>query len=290
MNKLVFAIPKGSLEKSTVEMMKKAGFQVRIGPRSYYPDVDDDELEMRLIRPQDTSRFIEKGIVDAGLTGADWVAENGSDVVSVAELQYAKQGFVPVRWVLAVPEDSTVRKAEDLQGKRVSTELVNVTRKFFEERGVDAEVEFSHGATETKAPDLVDAIVDVTETGRSLRASRLRAIETVMESITVLIASRQAWRDEWKRAKIENLAMLFNGVMVARSKVGLKMNVSSAALQEVLALLPALRNPTVSPLAEESGYAIETVLDETVARSLVPELKRAGAEGIIEYPLNKVVL
>ena len=290
MNKLVFAIPKGSLEKSTVEMMKKAGFQVRIGPRSYYPDVDDDELEMRLIRPQDTSRFIEKGIVDAGLTGADWVAENGSDVVSVAELQYAKQGFVPVRWVLAVPEDSTVRKAEDLQGKRVSTELVNVTRKFFEERGVDAEVEFSHGATETKAPDLVDAIVDVTETGRSLRASRLRAIETVMESITVLIASRQAWRDEWKRAKIENLATLFKGVMVARSKVGLKMNVSSAALQDVLALLPALRNPTISPLAEESGYAIETVLDETVARSLIPELKRAGAEGIIEYPLNKVVL
>jgi len=290
MNQLKFAIPKGSLERSTVEMMEKAGYRVHITPRSYYPSVDDEELDLRLIRPQDISRFVEKGIVDAGLTGADWVAENDSAVLVVTELVYAKQELVPVRWVLAVPEDSPVQRPEDLQGKRISTELVNVTRKFLRERGIEAEVEFSHGATETKAPDLVDAIVELVETGTSLRANRLRIVETIMESTTQLIACKESYEDQWKRMKIENLAMLFKGAIIARSKVGLKMNVPPGALDSVLAVLPALRKPTVSPLAGESGYAVETVLDETVARDLIPRLKRAGAEGIIEYPLNKVVL
>jgi ATP phosphoribosyltransferase len=236
------------------------------------------------------SRFVEKGTVDSGLTGADWVAENESDVVTVTELPYAKQELVPVRWVIAVQCDSPVQRVEDLKGKRVSTELVNVTRRFLKERGVDAQVEFSHGATETKVPDLVDAIVDLTETGASLKANRLRIVDTVMESRTVLIASRQAWRDSWKRTKIENLAMLLEGAVLGQSKVGLKMNVPPDALQAVLSLLPALRTPTVNNLARQSGYAVETVLDEKVARSLIPRLKRAGAEGIIEYSLNKVIL
>jgi len=290
MKKLRLGIPKGSLQASTLEMMAKAGYQVEVRPRSYYPAVDDEELSLRLIRPQDMSRFVERGILDAGLTGADWVAENGSDVEHVASLLYAKQELVPVRWVVAVPVDSPIRSVSDLQGKRISTELVNVTRRFLAERGVQAEIEFSHGATETKVPDLVDAIVELTETGASLEANRLRIVETVMESTTCLIACRASWQDPWKRTKIENLAMLFQGVMVAQSKVGLKMNVAPERLKEVLALLPALREPTVSPLAEETGYAVETVLDEKVARDLIPRLKRAGAEGIIEYALNKVVL
>ena len=287
---LRLGIPKGSLQQSTLEMMEKAGYRVQAGTRSYYPAVDDEELNMRLIRPQDMSRFVERGIIDAGLTGADWVAENESDVVKVAELIYAKQQLIPVRWVIAVGNDSPVSKVEDLEGKRVSTELVNVTRKFLSERGVTAEIEFSHGATETKVPDLVDAIVELTETGESLRANNLRIVDTVMESTTCLIASKESWQDPWKRTKIESLAMLFQGAMLAQQKVGLKMNVPPDCLQKILSLLPALRNPTVNSLADESGYAVETVLDEKVARSLIPRLKRAGAEGIIEYPLNKVIL
>ena len=290
MSKLVFGIPKGSLQESTIQMLLRAGYRVQVARRSYYPAIDDDEIQARLIRAQDMSRFVEKGHVDVGLTGADWVAENESDVHAVAELTYAKQELVPVRWVVAVPEDSPIRSVEDLAGKRISTELVHVTRRFLKERGVEAEVEFSHGATETKVPDLVEAIVELTETGASLIANRLRIVETVMESKTQLIASHQAWADEWKRTKIENLATLLAGAVLARSKVGLKMNVPEGALQKVLSLLPALRNPTVNNLAGECGYAVETVLDETVARTLIPKLKRAGAEGIIEYPLNKVVL
>jgi len=290
MKKLKLALPKGSLQQSTVEMMEKAGYRVRIAPRSYYPTVDDEELELRLIRPQDISRFVEKSVVDAGLTGADWVAENGSDVLVVVEMAYAKQRLQPVRWVVAVPQDSPIQNLENLQGKRISTELVNVTRNFLKQRGIEAEVEFSHGATETKAPDLVDAIVELTETGQSLRANRLRVIETVMESTTQLIASRESYQDPWKRTKIENLAVLFEGAILALRKVGLKMNVPPQALEAVLALLPALRMPTVSTLADESGYAVETVLDETAARNLIPMLKRAGAEGIIEYALSKVIL
>jgi len=290
MNMLVFAIPKGSLQRSTVAMMEKAGFRVEIGARSYYPTVDDEEMQLRLIRPQDMSRFVEKGVCDAGLTGADWIAENESDVVVVTDLVYAKQELIPVRWVIAVPEDSAIRSVQDLDGRRISTELVNVTRAFLQRHGVSAEVEFSHGATETKTPDLVDAIVELTETGESLRANNLRVVDTVMESTTQLIACRRSWQDEWKRTRIENLAVLLEGAHMGQDRVGLKMNVPPGVLEQVLSLLPALRKPTVSPLSDEAGHAVETVLEEKVARTLIPELKRAGAEGIIEYPLNKVVL
>jgi len=289
MNNLNFGLPKGSLQESTIDMMKKAGYSVRVSSRSYYPTIDDDEISLRLIRPQDMSRYVEKGIIDAGLTGADWTKEAGSDVKVVVNLVYAKQQLTKVRWVLAVPEDSTIKTVEDLQGKKIATELVNVTRQYLAERGVVANIEFSHGATEAKAPALVDAIVELTETGSSLRANKLRIIDTIMESATQLIANHEAWKDEWKRTKIENLAMLFEGAIIAREKVGLKMNVQDGALEKVLKNLPALRKPTVSTLAEGAGYAVETMLDETVAREIIPELIRAGAEGIIEYPLNKVI-
>lgn len=290
MAKLVLGIPKGSLQEATVEMMKRAGWKVRISQRSYYPSIDDEELEGRLIRPQDMSRYVERGIIDAGLTGADWVKENGSDVRVVASLVYAKQQLTKVRWVIAVPEESNIRKISDLQGKRIATELVNVTRGYLSERGVQADIEFSHGATEAKAPHLVDAIVELTETGASLKANNLRILDTVMESTTLFIANHNAWKDSWKKEKIENLAMLFTGAIIAGEKVGLKMNVPNDSLEVVLKKLPALRRPTVSPLAEGAGYAIETVIDESVARRIIPELKRAGAEGIIEYALNKVIL
>ncbi|MEK6737251.1 MAG: ATP phosphoribosyltransferase [Planctomycetota bacterium] len=290
MKKLYLGIPKGSLQEATLDMMKKAGYSVHVSSRSYYPSIDDEEISVRLIRPQDMARYVEKGIIDMGLTGADWVKESGSDVRVVISLVYAKQQLTKVRWVLAVPEDSKVRTVLDLQGKKIATELVNVTRQYLAERGVVADIEFSHGATEAKAPDLVDAIVELTETGSSLRANKLRIVDTIMESSTLLIANRHAWMDDWKRTKIENLAMLFEGAIIAREKIGLKMNVSNGALKQVLDKLPALRKPTISTLSEDAGYAIETVIDETIARKIIPELKRAGAEGIIEYPLNKVIL
>ena len=290
MARLILGIPKGSLQEATIEMMKRAGYKVRVSQRSYYPSIDDEELEGRLIRPQDMSRYVEKGIIDAGLTGADWVKENDSDVKVVASLVYAKQQLTKVRWVIAVPEDSPIRKISDLQGKRIATELVNVTRGYLSERGVQSEIEFSHGATEAKAPHLVDAIVELTETGSSLKANNLRILDTVMESTTLFIANQNSWKDPWKKEKIENLAMLFTGAIIAGEKVGLKMNVPNDSLEMVLKKLPALRRPTVSPLAEGAGYAIETVIDESVARRIIPELKRAGAEGIIEYSLNKVIL
>jgi ATP phosphoribosyltransferase len=290
MNTLVFGIPKGSLQENTLQMLLRAGYRVRVNRRSYYPAIDDEAIQARLIRPQDMSRFIEKGSVDAGLTGADWVAECGSDVVVVAELVYAKQLLAPVRWVLAVAEDSPIKSVQDLKGKCISTELINVTRQYLKERGVQAEVEFSHGATETKVPDLVDAIVELTETGSSLLANNLRVVDTVMESRTQLIASHEAWDEDWKRTKIESIGMLLEGAIRSLSMVGLKMNVPDGSLQRVLSLLPALRNPTVNNLAGKSGYAVETVLEEKIARELIPKLKRAGAEGIIEYPLNKVIL
>ncbi len=287
---LKLGLPKGSLQESTFDMMARAGFNVYLSSaRSYYPDIDDPELVGRLIRPQDMSRFVEKGIIDAGLTGRDWVEENASKVVTVQELVYAKQRLSPVRWVLAVPENSKIRSVKDLEGKTIATELVNVTKRYLKKNGVRAKVEFSHGATETKAPDIVDAIVDVTETGSSLRANRLRIVDEVMVSTTVFIANKDAWGSDWKRRKIENMAMLFLGALVGREKVGLKMNVSQPNLEAVLKLLPALKEPTVSPLADPSWFAIDTVLDESVVRRLIPELKRAGAEGIIEYPLNKVI-
>lgn len=289
MSTLILGIPKGSLQQSTCEMMQRAGFVVRISDRSYYPAIDDSELQCRLIRPQDMSRYVEKGIIDVGLTGADWVEENDSEVTVVTDLVYAKQQQTKVRWVMAVPEDSAIQTPADLEGKRIATELVNVTRKYLRRKGVNAEVEFSHGATEVKAPHLVDAIVELTETGSSLRANRLRIVDTVMESTTQFIANNKSWKDPWKREKTENLAMLFSGAVTARAKVGLKMNVPSDRLEVIIKKLPALRKPTVSNLAEGSGYAVETVIDESIARRIIPELKRAGAEGIIEYPLNKVI-
>jgi ATP phosphoribosyltransferase len=286
---LVLGLPKGSLQVATSDLMKKAGFTLRVADRSYFPSVDDEELKARLIRPQDMSRYVEKGVVDAGITGKDWVEENASDVVVVQNFLYAKQSLTPVRWVLAVPEDSPARTLKDLQGKRIATELVNVTKKFLARQGVSAHVEFSHGATEVKAPDLVDAIVELTETGNSLRAHNLRIVETVMESITQMIANRASWRDPWKRKKMENLAILLEGALIAREKVGLKLNVSKKCLKAVLRLLPAMKKPTISPLAAKGWFALETMVDERTVRQLVPELKRAGAEGIIEYPLNKVI-
>lgn len=287
---LSLGIPKGSLQESTIDLMARAGYRVEISSRSYYPAVDDPELKLRLIRPQDMSRFVELGVIDAGLTGADWVAENESDVHEICQLVYAKQLLTPVRWVLAVPENSDIKSVKDLEGRRIATELVNATRKYLEKNGISAHVEFSHGATETKAPDIVDAIVEITETGSSLRANKLKIIDEVLRSVTVLICNHATWADEWKRRRLENLAMLLNGAMVGRTKVGLKMNVSKDRLQELLEKLPALRRPTVSPLADDAGYAVETVLDEKVVRDLIPQIKRLGGEGIIEYPLNKVVL
>ena len=287
--KLRLGIPIGSLQAATLDMMRRAGFNINVAPRSYYPAVDDDELEVRLIRPQDMSRFVERSAVDCGLTGSDWVAENGSDVHMVAELVYSKQTLMPFRWVIAVPEDSPIRTVEDLRSKRISTELVNVARRFLAERGIMAEVEFSHGATESKAPDLVDAVMDGTETGASLRANRMRILETVMTSTTQFIASKESWADEWKRGKMESLAMLFLGAIAARFKVGLKMNVTEENLEKVLKILPSMKGPTVSSLAGEAGYALEVIVDEKVVRQIVPELKHAGAEAIVEYPLNKVI-
>ena len=287
--KLRIGLPIGSLEKATIEMMARAGFNVYVEPRSYYPTIDDPELEGRRIRPQDMSRFVEKGVVDCGMTGSDWIAENGSDVRVVGEMTYSKQTVLPFRWVIAVPEDSPIRGVQDLNGKRISTELINVARKFLAERGVNAEVEFSHGATEAKAPDIVDAVLDGTETGSSLRANGLRIVEEVMTSYTQFICSKAAWEDGWKRAKIESLYMLFRGAIAARLKVGLKLNIGPDGLEGVLEILPAMKKPTVSPLAGDAGYAVETIVDERVVRRLIPELKRAGATGIVEYPLNKVI-
>ena len=286
---LRIGLPIGSLEKATLEMMARAGFNVYVPHRSYYPAIDDDELSARRIRPQDMSRFVEKGVVDCGMTGNDWVAENGSDVHIVGEMSYSKQSLMPFRWVIAVPEDSPITNVQDLQGKRISTELVNVARAYLAEHGVGAEVEFSHGATEAKAPDLVDAVMDGTETGSSLRANRLRIVTEVLVSYTQFIASHEAWADPWKRQKIESLYMLFRGAIAARLKVGLKMNVGPDDLEAVLKALPAMKKPTVSPLADDAGYAVETIVDESVVRRIIPELKRAGATGIVEYPLNKVI-
>ncbi|GJQ58386.1 MAG: ATP phosphoribosyltransferase [Candidatus Scalindua sp. AMX11] len=289
MKKLHFGIPKGSLQDSTIAMMKNAGYKVYVNSRSYYPTVDDPELAIRLIRPQDMSRYIEKGIIDAGLTGQDWVEEAGSDVKCIEKLVYAKQQLTKVRWVLAVPENSSVQTVKDLHNKRIATELVNVTRNYLKKHSINADVEFSHGATEAKTPDLVDAIVELTETGSSLRANKLRIIDTVTESSTVFIANHTSWEDSWKRQKIESLGLLFQGAIIARDKVGLKMNVATDRLETLLEKLPALRTPTVSHLANDAGYAVETVLDESIVRNIIPELKLLGAEGIIEYPLNKIV-
>lgn len=287
--KIVMGLPIGSLQESTLALMKSAGFSVRVESRSYYPATDDEELAVRLIRPQDMSRYVERAVIDAGIAGRDWVQENDSDVIVVAELAYSKRTLNPVRWVLAVPEKSPIKKVADLEGKRIATEAVNLTRKFLARHGVKAEVEFSHGATEAKAPDLVDAIVEVTETGSSLRANGLRIVETILESVTQMIACKAAWKDPWKRQKIENIAMLLQGAIVARQKVGLKLNVADKNLDKVLKILPAMRTPTISSLTDKGWHAVEVMVDESIVRKIIPELRRAGAEGIIEYPLNKVI-
>lgn len=287
--KLKLGLPIGSLQKATFEVLAAAGFEIYQADRSYYPRIDDEEIEARLVRPQDMPRFVEKGVLDAGITGQDWVMESGSHVHAVADLMYSKQRWTPVRWVLAVSQKSGITKPEQLEGKRVATELVNVTRSYFRKKGVKAEVEFSHGATEGKVPDIVDAIVDATETGETLRANDLAIIDTVLNSNTQLIASKEAWKDGWKRSKIEGLRILIEGAIAAHDMVGLKMNVPKEKMKGVLAKLPALRAPTMSPLAGEAGFAVEIIVKEKVARDLIPELKRAGAEGIVEYALNKLI-
>ncbi len=284
-----FGLPKGSLQEATIEKMAKAGYNISVSSRSYIPYVDDPELEIRLIRAQEISRYVEHGYLDSGITGYDWIQENGSKVHEVGEFQFNKATRQTARWVLAVPEDSPVRSVEDLRGKRIATELVNMTRKFLRRHHVKAEVEFSWGATEMKAHELVDAIVDITETGSSLRANKLRIVDTLLSSTPRLIANHASWKDAWKRKKIETLALLLKGALEAEAKVGLKMNIARANLAGLLKALPALRNPTISELSQEGWVAVETIIDEHVVRELIPALKAAGAEGIIEYPLNKVV-
>jgi len=285
---LKIGLPKGSLQESTFDLFRRAGYSITVGSRSYFPSVDDDDIEAIMFRAQEMSRYVEDGVIDLGLTGKDWIEENGSHVVEVAELVYSKQTLRPARWVLAVPEDSDVRSVRDIEGKLIATELVNVTRKYLESHGVNAKVEYSYGATEAKV-GIVDGIVELTETGSSLRSNRLRIVDTIMTTTTRLIANRQAWEDDWKRTKIENISTLLQGAIRALAKVGLKMNVPEESKEAVLSMLPALKTPTVSPLKEPGWYAVETVLDETEARELIPELKRAGAQGIIEFPLNKVI-
>lgn len=289
MSKLILGLPKGSLEESTYALMKKAGFNIKKSDRSYMPSIDDDNISIRLIRAQEMSHYVELGLLDAGLTGYDWIVENDSKVHEVCELLYAKQGMRPVRWVLAVPADSPIRSAKDLEGKRIATEAVGICRQYLAKHRVKAEVEFSWGATEVKAPELVDAIMDITETGSSLRANNLRILETVLESTTRLIANKKSWEDAWKRAKIEQIAMLLKGALAAETKVLLKLNVHKDKREMVTKLLPALHTPTINGLASDGWFAVESVVDETVVRDLIPRLKAAGAEGIIEIPLNKVV-
>ncbi|MBF8257718.1 MAG: hisG [Actinobacteria bacterium] len=288
-NVLSIGLPKGSLEDSTLNLFRKAGFTITVGSRSYIPSIDDEELSGLLIRAQEMARYVQDGILDVGLTGRDWVLEQNAKVKEVCTLLYAKGGLRPVRWVVAVPNESPIRRIEDLQGKRVATELVQYTRRFLKERGIEALVEFSWGATEVKPPRLADAIVELTETGSSLRANNLRIVETILESTTVLIANRDSWKDPWKRRKIENIAMLLKGALAAQEKVGLKMNVPRKELDRVLKVLPAMQNPTISSLSEAGWFSLEVIVDEKTVRELIPVLKKNGASGIVEYPLNKVI-
>jgi ATP phosphoribosyltransferase len=285
----MLGLPKGSLEESTRSLFAKAGWKITVNSRSYRPTIDDPELDGRFVRAQEVSRYVEQGFFDCGLTGQDWIQENGSDVVEVCDLVYSRASVAKSRWVLCVAEDSTVRSPKDLAGKRVATELVQTVKKYFASRKIAAEVEFSWGATEVKVPDLVDAIVDITETGSSLRANKLRIVDTILETNTKFIANKKAWANKAKRAKIETLALLLRGALEAESKVGLKMNAPKKALAAIIAAVPALRDPTISPLSNPDWIALETIIDESVVREILPKLKSLGAEGIVEYPLNKVV-
>ena len=287
--KLKLGIPKGSLENATIDLFRRAGFSITTSTRSYFPGIDDPEIECMLIRAQEMARYVEDGILDAGLTGRDWIEENEASVVAVADLIYAKQSFGKVRWVLAVPESSSFRRVEDLQGKIIATELVQTTRRYLAAHGVKAKVEFSWGATEVKPPVLADAIVEVTETGSSLRANKLIIIDTVLESNTQLIANKTSWDDPEKHRKLEDMKMLLEGAINALGKVGLMLNVHKDNLPGVLAVLPALKRPTISHLSDEEWLAVNTILDESTVRDIIPRLKQAGGEGIVEYPLNKIV-
>ena len=287
---LKIGLPKGSLEQNTVDLFKRAGWHISYDSRSYFPDIDDDELTCTLVRAQEMSRYVQDGHIDLGLTGRDWILENESDVVVVQDLVYSKVSARPARWVLVVRQDSPIQSLEDLQGKRISTELVNFTKKYFSERGIDVHVEFSWGATEAKVVDgLVDAIVEVTETGSTIRANKLRIVEEMMKTNTQFIANHAAWDNPWKRQKIEQIRSLLNGSLQAMGKVGLKMNVEKENLGRVILLLPSLKAPTISGLFSEEWYAVETIVNQNVVRDLIPLLHEAGAEGIIEYPLNKVI-
>ena len=291
MGVLKLGLPKGSLQEATLKLFGRAGYRIRVASRSDVPDIDDPQLAGLMFRAQEIAKYVERGVLDVGLTGRDLIIENDADVVEIDELNYSKATSRPIRWVIAVPEDSAIRTLEDLRGKRIASELVHSTRKYLAERGVDAEVEFSWGATEIKAgiPGLVDAIVDSTETGSSLRANRLRVIDTMFESTTRFIANRAAWADGWKREKAQNLLTLLKGALAAETKVGLKMNVPRQRLEEVIAKLPALHTPTISNQMDDKWVALEVITDQRVVRDLIPELKKSQVEGIIEYPLNKVV-
>lgn len=289
-NVLKLGLPKGSLQESTFDLFKRAGFSIKVRERSYYPSSDDPELSIVLLRAQEMSRYVEDGVLDAGITGQDWVRENDSDIQSVITLCYSKSTARPVRWVLAAPEKSDINSVKDLEGKRIATELVNATKRYLADNGVNATVEFSWGATEVKAPDLVDAIVDVTETGSSLRANNLKIVDTLFESQTNLIANHDAWKDPWKRDKLDRMAMMLQGAINANDKVGLKMNVKKSDLDAVMETLPkGITNPTISDLYEDGWSALEIIVDEKIVREIVPGLKRAGATGIIEYALNKLI-
>jgi ATP phosphoribosyltransferase len=288
-SKLILGLPKGSLEASTFELFAKAGFQIKSSSRSYVPRCDDTELEIRLLRAQEMSRYVELGMLDAGLTGHDWIVENGSDIHRVCELKYARSGRNPVRWVVAVPNDSDIRTAKDLQGKRIATEAVGIAKSYLDRHGVEADIEFSWGATEVKAPELVDAIVELTETGNSLRANNLRILDTILESNTQLICNHTAWADDWKRSKLEQIAMLLNGALAAENKVLLKLNVQDDNLARVVDILPSLHAPTLNSLSDSDWHSVETVVEERVVREIIPRLKAAGAEGIIELSLNKII-
>ena len=290
MSLLKLGLPKGSLQEASLQLFRRAGYEISVSSRSYFPSIDDEEIECMLIRAQEMARYVEDGILDAGLTGKDWILENESNVIEVADLVYAKQTFGKVRWVLAVPEKSPFQSVKDLQGKIIATELVGVTKRYLERNGVKAKVEFSWGATEVKPPVLADAIVEVTETGSSLRANGLRIVETVLESNTKFIAHPGAWEDAWKRQKIETLIMLLQGAIEAAGKVGLMLNVRRDDLEKVLSVLPALKRPTISALSDSDWVAVNTVIEEKTVREIIPRLKAANAQGIVEYPLNKIVV
>ncbi len=286
---LKLGLPKGSLQESTLKLFKKAGYNVSVDSRSYYPVFDDIEIEALLIRAQEMARYVDDGVLDAGLTGRDWILEQGADVKEIAELNYAKGGLRPVRWVIAVPQDSKIKKVKDLQGKRISTELVHFTKKYLKSEGIKADVDFSWGATEVKPPHLCDAIVELTETGTSLRANNLRVIDTILVSSTRFISNKKSWKDKWKQQKMSNIVLLLQGALAAEEKVGLKMNVPKKSLKRAMSLLSSLHSPTISELSDTDWFALEVVIDEKIVRDIIPKLKAVGAEGIIEYPLNKVI-